>query len=46
MKNITIIGAGSWGCALSRILADNGRNTNEKNNINFFNINNFIYTYC
>ena len=24
MKNITIIGAGSWGCALSRILADNG----------------------
>ena len=26
MKNITIIGAGSWGCALSRILADNGHN--------------------
>jgi len=24
MKNITIIGAGSWGCALSRILGDNG----------------------
>ena len=24
MKNITVIGAGSWGCALSRILADNG----------------------
>ncbi len=23
MKNITIVGAGSWGCALSRILADN-----------------------
>lgn len=26
MKNITIIGAGSWGCALSRILGDNGHN--------------------
>lgn len=24
MENITIIGAGSWGCALGRILADNG----------------------
>ncbi len=24
MENITIIGAGSWGCALARILADNG----------------------
>ena len=24
MENITVIGAGSWGCALSRILADNG----------------------
>ena len=26
MENITIIGAGSWGCALSRILGDNGHN--------------------
>lgn len=26
MRNITIIGAGSWGCALSRILADNNYN--------------------
>lgn len=26
MKNITIIGAGSWGCALGRILADNKYN--------------------
>ena len=26
MKNIAIIGAGSWGCALSRILGDNKHN--------------------
>lgn len=26
MENITVIGAGSWGCALGRILADNGYN--------------------
>lgn len=26
MNNITILGAGSWGCALGRILADNGYN--------------------
>ena len=26
MENVTIIGAGSWGCALARILSDNGHN--------------------
>ncbi len=26
MENITVIGAGSWGCALGRILGDNGHN--------------------
>lgn len=26
MENVTIIGAGSWGCALARILGDNGHN--------------------
>lgn len=26
MENITIVGAGSWGCALARILGDNGHN--------------------
>ena len=26
MKNVTVIGAGSWGCALGRILADNKYN--------------------
>lgn len=26
MENITVIGAGSWGCALARILGDNGNN--------------------
>lgn len=26
MENVTIIGAGSWGCALAKILSDNGHN--------------------
>ena len=26
MENITVVGAGSWGCALARILGDNGNN--------------------